>query len=79
MRGPGSFTVVRPGQRHSFWNPGDGPAAYLTPIAPGGFEDYLRELAIGIRRARSEDEAATVRERLGQRYDITVVGPPPVR
>ena len=77
VHGPGSYTVVRPGQPHSFWNPGDEPAAYLTPITPGGFEDYLRELAIGLQRARSEDEAAALRERLGERHDITVVGPPP--
>jgi mannose-6-phosphate isomerase-like protein (cupin superfamily) len=73
----GSYTVVRPGQPHSFWNPADEPAAYLTPIAPGGFEDYLRELAAGLRRARSADEAAALRARLAARHDIVVVGPPP--
>ena len=77
VRGAGSYTVVHPGQRHSFWNPGNGPAAYLTPIAPSGFEKYFRELAVGRQRARSEEEAAALRHKLGERYDITVVGPPP--
>ena len=42
------------GQRHTFWNPTDEPAACLTPIAPAGFEEYLRELALGLERATSE-------------------------
>jgi mannose-6-phosphate isomerase-like protein (cupin superfamily) len=56
VRNAGSYTVVPPGQRHTFWNPTDEPAAYLTPIAPAGFEDYLRELALGLERATSEEE-----------------------
>jgi mannose-6-phosphate isomerase-like protein (cupin superfamily) len=77
VRGAGSYTVVPPGHPHTFWNPGDEPAAYLTPIAPGGFEGYLRELALGLAAAPSEPEAAALRARLAERYDITVVGPPP--
>jgi mannose-6-phosphate isomerase-like protein (cupin superfamily) len=76
VRGPGSYTLVRPGQRHTFWNPGDQPADYLTLISPPGVEDYLRELARGLERVESEDEAATLRRRLGERYDVTVLGPP---
>jgi hypothetical protein len=37
VREAGSYTVVPPGQQHTFWNPTDEPAAYLTPIAPAGF------------------------------------------
>jgi mannose-6-phosphate isomerase-like protein (cupin superfamily) len=48
VRDAGSYTVVAPGQRHTFWNPTDEPAAYLTPLAPAGFEEYLRELALGL-------------------------------
>lgn len=77
VRQAGSYTVVSPGQRHSFWNPSDEPAEYLTPIAPPGFEDYLRELALGLQHAKSTDESAALRQRLSERYDITVVGPPP--
>jgi hypothetical protein len=54
-------------------------AAHLTPSAPGGFEDYLRELAIGLQRGRSEDETFARRKRFGEAYDITVIGPPPHR
>jgi mannose-6-phosphate isomerase-like protein (cupin superfamily) len=79
VRGPGSYTVVRPGQRHSFWNPADRPAAYLTPISPAGVGDYLRELAVGLAAAQSEAETAALRIRLAERYDVTVVGPPPQR
>jgi oxalate decarboxylase/phosphoglucose isomerase-like protein (cupin superfamily) len=77
VRDAGSYTVVAPGQRHTFWNPTDGPAAYLTPLAPAGFEEYLRELALGLERATSEEEAAALRGRLADRHDITVVAPPP--
>jgi hypothetical protein len=79
VRGPGSHTVLRPGQPHTFWNPSDEPATYLTPIAPAGFEAYMRELASGLRDARSDEEAAALRERLSKRHDIEVVGPPPPR
>jgi mannose-6-phosphate isomerase-like protein (cupin superfamily) len=77
VRDAGSYTVVAPGQRHTFWNPTDEPAAYLTPLAPAGFEEYLRELALGLERATSEEEAAALRGRLADRHDITVVAPPP--
>ena len=73
----GSYVVVPPGRPHTFWNPGDAPAAYLTMISPAGFERYLAELADGLRQAASDEEAAAVRERLSAAYDITVVGPPP--
>jgi mannose-6-phosphate isomerase-like protein (cupin superfamily) len=74
--GPGSYTLVRPGQRDTFWNPGDQPADYLTLISPPGFEDYIRDLAHGLEQAQSEDEAAALRKRLGESYDVTVLGPP---
>lgn len=78
-RGAGSYTVIRPGQRHSFWNPGGRPAAYLTPISPGGVADYLRDLAVGLHSARSEADTVALRQRLAERYDVKVVGPPPQR
>jgi mannose-6-phosphate isomerase-like protein (cupin superfamily) len=73
----GSYVLVTPGRRHSFWNPGDRPATYITVMAPGGFEQYLVELAAGLREAADGEQAAGLRERLGAAYDITVVGPPP--
>jgi mannose-6-phosphate isomerase-like protein (cupin superfamily) len=77
VRGPGSYTVVAPGRRHAFWNPGERAAAYLTLIAPAGFGRYFRELADGLARSPSADEAAALRRRLGEVHDIEVVGPPP--
>jgi len=75
----GSYVVVPPGRLHTFWNPGDAHAAYLTVISPRGFERYFLELANGLRQAASDEEAVALRERLGKVYDITVVGPPAPR
>jgi hypothetical protein len=71
--------LVRAGAPHTFWNPGDRPATYLTMMSPPGFERYLVELASGLRRAATGRDAAALRERLSEAYDITVVGPPPPR
>jgi quercetin dioxygenase-like cupin family protein len=76
---PGAYVVVPPGRSHTFWNPGDAPAAYLTVISPRGIERYLAELADGLRQVGSDEEAAALRARLGKAYDITFVGPPPPR
>lgn len=77
VRGRGSYVVVPPGCPHTFWNPGDRPATYLTLISPAGFERYLVDLAHGLREAATDEQAAALRQRLGTAYDITVVGPPP--
>jgi mannose-6-phosphate isomerase-like protein (cupin superfamily) len=77
VRPRGFYTVVPPGRRHSFWNPGDGPATYLTVISPGGFERYFAELASGLQHVATDEDAAALRKRLGTLYDITVAGPPP--
>jgi mannose-6-phosphate isomerase-like protein (cupin superfamily) len=79
VRPSGSYTVVPPGHRHSFWNPGDGPATYLTVMSPAGFERYFVELASGLQHVATDDDAAALRKRLGTVYDVAVVGPPPQR
>jgi quercetin dioxygenase-like cupin family protein len=43
--GPGSYALVPPGNVHTFSNPGDAPARALNVLAPGGFEQYLKEVA----------------------------------
>jgi oxalate decarboxylase/phosphoglucose isomerase-like protein (cupin superfamily) len=73
----GAYVVVPPGCVHTFWNPSDQPATYLTVMSPRGFERYLAELASGLRHVATDEEAAAVRQRLSTAYDITVVGPPP--
>ncbi len=65
-----------PGQRHTFWNPADEPAEYLTLISPPGFEQCLLQPALGLESVRSDEEAATLRARLGDSFDVTVLGPP---
>lgn len=42
---PGAFIYVPKGVVHTFANPGDQPARFLTFILPGGFEQYWVELA----------------------------------
>ena len=79
VRPAGSYVRVPHGRPHSFWNPGERPAAYITVMAPGGFERYLVELAAGLRDVADEEQAGALRARLAAAYDITVVGPPPRR
>ena len=42
---PGSFALVAPGTAHTFSNAGDEPARALNLMAPGGFEQSLKEVA----------------------------------
>jgi hypothetical protein len=73
---PGTFVLVRHGQRHTFWNPGERAAVFLTLISPAGFEAYFADLAAGLARAASSDEAVALRNRLSTRYDVEIVGLP---
>ena len=41
--GPGSYVAVPPGNVHTFANPGDEAVRVLNVMAPGGFEQYLKE------------------------------------
>jgi mannose-6-phosphate isomerase-like protein (cupin superfamily) len=41
----GSFAFVPPGNVHTFSNPGTTPTRVLNLMAPGGFEQYLKEAA----------------------------------
>ena len=41
---PGSYLVVPPGVVHTFSNPGDSEVRILNLNAPGGWEDYLRDI-----------------------------------
>jgi quercetin dioxygenase-like cupin family protein len=42
--GPGGFISKPRGQLHAMWNATDRPGRILEVIAPGGFENYFREL-----------------------------------
>jgi hypothetical protein len=43
--GPGTFFCAPPGTVHTFANRSDAPARFLNFNFPGGFENYMRELA----------------------------------
>ena len=42
---PGAFVQAPRGIAHTYWNPGPGRASYLELFAPGGLEDYFRQIA----------------------------------
>ncbi len=46
---PGTFVCVPPGTVHTFANRGDAPVRFLNFNIPGGWEDYMRELAAAAR------------------------------
>lgn len=43
--GAGAFVHIPAGALHTFSNPEDAPARFLTFLLPGGFEEYFKELA----------------------------------
>jgi mannose-6-phosphate isomerase-like protein (cupin superfamily) len=45
----GSYILVPPGVMHTFANTGDAPVRFLNLNAPGGWEHYLRDLAVAAR------------------------------
>src|SRR5215217_9560470 len=72
-----TFVSAPKGTKHAFWNQGATPARMLVTMSPPGFWRYLKELAEGLAAAGDDAEAAkSLRERLSEKYDIEVVGPP---
>lgn len=43
--GPGSFACAQPGTVHTFSNSSDAPVRFLNFNTPGGWENYMRDLA----------------------------------
>ncbi|GAA2822733.1 cupin domain-containing protein [Nonomuraea rubra] len=43
--GPGGYITKPRGQMHAMWNAGTVPGRIIEVIAPGGFENYFRELS----------------------------------
>ena len=69
--GPGGFACALPGVRHTFANRSDEPVRFLNINAPGGFEQYMRDLA------EAAAAGPMTSERMGEiasRYDMRVVG-----
>jgi mannose-6-phosphate isomerase-like protein (cupin superfamily) len=69
--GPGSFGAMPPGTGHSFSNRSDGLVRALNLMAPGGFEQYLKELAAAAPPGELPDPA-TMAE-IAARYDFVPI------
>ena len=66
----GSFVLVPPGNVHTFSNPFDEPARFLSLVAPAGLEQYFKELAKAL---ASEDFTPGLLARLSAKYDTEFV------
>lgn len=62
----GAWVAMPGGEWHTLWNAGDEPCEVIEVIAPGGFEDYFREVAA----AWGDVEAFAA---LNAKYDIEMV------
>lgn len=71
---PGSFVCVAPGTPHTFSNPSDRPVRILNFNTPGGWEDYMRELATAFAQHSGPPPPEEVGA-IASRYDFEVVGP----
>jgi len=65
---PGSFAFIPPGNVHTFSNPSAAPTRVLNLMAPGGFEQYLKEAAQAMPAAGPPDPA--VMADIASRYDF---------
>jgi len=63
----GDTAAVPPGTVHGFANPSPAPVRFLDIHAPGGFEDYFREVAAAV---ESGGRDPAVLAEIGSRYDI---------
>ena len=68
--GAGTFAVAAPGVVHTFRNDSDAPARFLNFNTPGGFEAYIRELAVAA--ADGPIPPARMGE-IASKYDVRVV------
>src|SRR2546429_359677 len=69
--GPGSYAFVPPGVAHTFSNPSDETVRMLNLQAPGGLEQYLKELGSALKPGEQADPA--VMATLASRYDFASV------
>jgi mannose-6-phosphate isomerase-like protein (cupin superfamily) len=65
--GPGSFALVPPGTAHTFANRGTESVRMLNLMAPGGLEQYLRDVARAASGGAADPELMA---RLASRYDF---------
>ena len=67
---PGSFACVAPGTVHTFSNRSERPARFLNFNTPGGWENYMRDLAAAL--ATGNPTAAEI-GKIASRYDFRPV------
>jgi mannose-6-phosphate isomerase-like protein (cupin superfamily) len=67
--GPGSYAIVPPGNVHTFANRTDAPVRMLNLMAPGGFEQYLKEVAAAAPAPGQIPDQAAMAE-IASRYDF---------
>lgn len=65
--GQGDVAVVPPGTVHGFANALETPTRFLDIHAPGGFEDYFRELAVALGSGQRDPAALA---EIASRYDM---------
>jgi quercetin dioxygenase-like cupin family protein len=68
----GTYAFVPPGAVHTFSNLGNAPVHMLNLMAPGGFEQYLREVVAAIPPGGAPDPA--VMARIASKYDFEPAG-----
>jgi len=70
--GPGSYAIVPPGNVHTFANRTEAPVRMLNLMAPGGFEQYLKEVAAAAPAPGQMPARATMAE-IASRHDFRPV------
>ena len=63
----GDIAAVPPGIVHTFSNAIDAPTQFLDIHAPGGFEDYFRDIAAAVAGGPPEPEKMA---EIASRYDM---------
>jgi len=69
--GPGFFGAMPPGTVHSFANRSEGFVRALNLMAPGGFEQYLKEFAAAM--AAGQEPGPALMAEIASRYDFEPV------
>jgi quercetin dioxygenase-like cupin family protein len=68
VEGPaGTFVLVPPGTVHTFSNPYEEPARFLSLVAPAGLEQYFKELSKALAEG---DFTPDLIARLSAKYDM---------
>jgi quercetin dioxygenase-like cupin family protein len=66
---PGSFACVPPGTVHTFSNRSEQPVRFLNFNTPGGWENYMRDLAEALAAGSPTPEEIS---KIASRYDFRV-------